>query len=197
MALNTANSLIALDEIKTYLNISGADYDTILEQLIDGVSWKFNAYTNRKLKARDLTEYYNGKGRNYLFTREYPINSDKDSIEIYVDSDRDYGAGTKVDADTIIIDSDIGKITLEEDTFVCYPQGTKIVYNAGYSTIPYDLTEACRKQVKYEFLKWKDNREGKNTVNIDAGSITFSEEAMLPEVEQVLKRYKAHGHIYA
>jgi len=197
MALNTANSLITLAEMKTYLNISSADYDTILEQLIDGVSWKFNEYTNRKLKARDLTEYYNGEGKTELYTREYPINSDKDSIEIYIDSDRAYGADTKVDADTIIIDSDIGKITLEEDSFVDYPQGTKIVYNAGYSTIPYDLTEACRKQVKFEFVKWKDNREGKNTVNIDAGSITFNEDAMLPEVEQVLKRYKAHGHIYA
>lgn len=198
MALDTVNSLTTLAEVKTYLNISEDTdtYDTILEQLIDGVSWQFNSYTNRKLKARDLTEYYNGKGRAWIFTREYPINSDKDSIEIFVDSDREYGASTKVDADTIVIDADIGKITLEENTFVNYPQGTKVVYNAGYSTLPYDIVEACRKQIKFAFNKWKDNREGKNTINIDAGSLTFNEDPLLPEVELVLKRYRTHGHIY-
>lgn len=196
--MDTTNNLVSFNAVKAYVGAENTnDYDEILEQLIDSISWKFNSYTNRKLKARDLTEYYNGKGKTTLYLKEYPVNSTNETIEIYVDSDRGYGADKKIDSDTIIIDTDAGKITLEEDSFVDYPQGTKVVYNAGYSTIPYDLAEACRKQIKYEFNKWKDNREGKNTVNIDAGAITFDNDALLSEVEDVLKRYKKHGHIHA
>jgi uncharacterized phiE125 gp8 family phage protein len=198
--MDTANALVTLNEVKEYLRVkNSSDYDEIIEMLIDGVSHKCNSYTNRLLVSRELTEYYDGNGKNYLFLNQYPVTSDKDEIEIYVDTDREYGDDTKVDASEIIIDSNKGKITLEETAFSSGAQTVKVVYTGGYTvtgtvTLPYDLREAVRKQIKFEFTKWKENREGRPRITIDVGTDELIEEDLLPEVVSVWNRYRDMHH---
>ena len=95
MAIDTVNSLTTLADVKTWCGIASGttEYDTLLEGFIDSVSWQFNKFTDRLLKARDITGYYTGDNSNCLMLPEWPVNS---ITSIHVDSDRDYGDDTEV-----------------------------------------------------------------------------------------------------
>lgn len=190
MAIDTVNSLITLAEAKTWAQVTSTEYDSVLENLIDGVSWRFNKYTGRDLKARDRTDYYDGDGTDVLYVDNFPINS---ISTIYNDSDLEYGADTEVTE--YIYYSTTGMIILEDDNFYDYNQAVKIVYNAGYSVIPYDLKKACKDQVKYEFYQWKNNQEGVTSVSLGGETVTKQEiDGMLPQVVKVLDLYKRIDH---
>ncbi|HFD04718.1 MAG TPA: hypothetical protein ENJ25_01075, partial [Firmicutes bacterium] len=74
MALDTDNALTTLDDAKTWCGVNNTDYDTLLTDFINSVSWQFNSFTNRKLKARDITAQYDGDGSNVMVLPEYPVN---------------------------------------------------------------------------------------------------------------------------
>ena len=119
MALDTGNNLVTLLAVKSYLGIdtTAVDHDDRLERIIDGVSWEFNEYTGRKLKARDITEYQDGNGKANILTNQFPINSNSTSITIHVDVNRNYTTDKLVDSTSIVIYSTEGKIFLDDDTF--------------------------------------------------------------------------------
>lgn len=190
MAIDTVNSLTTLADVKTWCGVTVIDYDSILEDLIDSVSWQFNSFCNRKIKARDITGYYDGDGSDTLVTPEYPINS---ITHIYVDTDRDFTSDTEV---TDYVYNDNGRIVLTDDSFTTTEQANKIEYNAGYSTIPYDLQVACKDQVKFLFRRHRDNREGVSTESNLNGNVTMTEVGeMLTTVLEVVKRYRKEDHI--
>ena len=62
MAIDAKNALASLVEAKAYIPIKAATttYDGIVETIIDGVSWLFNNYCGRWLKARDIAGVYDG-----------------------------------------------------------------------------------------------------------------------------------------
>ena len=43
MALDTDNALTTLDDIKAWCGVNNTDYDTLLTDLINSVSWQFNS----------------------------------------------------------------------------------------------------------------------------------------------------------
>jgi len=62
---DTDNALITIDnDLRDYLGIANDDttYDDKLQAVINAFSKFANNYTGRLLKARDLTEYYDGTG---------------------------------------------------------------------------------------------------------------------------------------
>lgn len=195
--LDTTNALVTLAEAREYCGIAADDdtYDDRLTDLINAISWRFNKYTRRKLKAQALTEYYDGDGGRILYLNSFPINS---VTSLHVDTDRQYGAATaRTDYVTY---SDVGKLALTESVFNSGHQSVKIVYNAGFETIPYELAEAALKQIKSAFRKWERNLEEATAEQTETGSITFIDrDEFLPSVKAVLDHYRrpGHGYIYS
>lgn len=191
MSLDTVNNLISLSDLKLYLGISTGTttYDARLTDIINAVSWRFNAETGRKLKARAITEYRDGDNSTFIFTNEYPINSNSTDIEIYIDTERSYSTSDKVSSDDIVIYSTMGKIVLDDDSFDEGAQSVKIVYNGGYSTIPYDLQYAAKEYARLIKHREDSNNIGVRSESVEGGSITYAED--IPwSVKMVLQKYK-------
>ncbi len=191
MALDTGNNLITLADAKLYLGISTGttSYDERFNDLINSVSWCFNDETGRKLKSRSITEYRDGDGSTQMFTNEYPITSNTTDIDIRVDTDRDYDTGDKVDSTSIIIYSTPGRIVLDGETFETGAQSVKIVYTAGYTTIPYDLAYAAKEYLRVLWNKEKTNRIGIKSESVSGGSLSY-EEGIPYTIRKTLNKYK-------
>jgi len=191
MGLDTSNALISLGDFKLYIgqSTSSTSYGARYEDIINAVSWRFNDYTKRKLKARSITEYRDGNGTQEIYTREWPINSNSTNISIYIDEDRAYSTSTKVSATSIVIYSTPGRIYLDDDTMTEAAKSVKLVYNGGYSTIPYDLAYACKEMCRLMWKREQTNLIGVKTQNVEGQSISFEED--LPwSVKRILNMYK-------
>jgi hypothetical protein len=192
MSLDTVNALITVANFKSYIgqDTGSTSNDSRYEDIINNVSWRFNSITNRLLKARSITEYRDGNGTQEVYTDQWPINSNSTSIDIRIDTDRDYDTGDKVDSDSIVIYSTPGRIHLEDDTFSTGPQAVKLVYNGGYSTIPYDLAYAAKEMCRLLWKKEQENRVGIKSQSYEGGSVTYEQD--LPwSVRKILDLYKS------
>ena len=191
MAIDTTNALVTLADTKAWVGVKTADttYDTLLENFIDGVSWQFNKYTDRLLKARDITEYTEGRNNLELKLEQWPVNS---ITSIFIDSEREYGSSTEITDYTF---KEIGVIYSDSERFSAVPNAVKVIYNAGYSTIPYDLKTAALDQIKWLFRRHRDNSEGVSVDTNINGTTTKTEEGeMLTTSMEILKRYKKRDH---
>jgi uncharacterized phiE125 gp8 family phage protein len=154
MALN-ANALTSLAFAKTYLKIPALEttLDSIVEFWINVASQRIETETRRKLKAQATIEFQDGRNNNIIVLREYPANS---ITSLTIDSD-----GVFTDPSDIIDPAsyritDSGNSLLLIDQL--FPRGycnIKVVYNAGYASVPSDLENAALWFVSY-YHKMRD-----------------------------------------
>lgn len=195
MGLDTSNALITVADFKVYIgqSTSSTSYVARYEDIINSVSWRFNDYTKRKLKARSITEYRDGNGTQEIYTREWPINSNSTNIDIRIDENRSYSTSSKVVSTGVVIYSTPGKIYLEDYTMTEAAQSVKLGYNGGYSTIPYDLAYACKELCRLMWKREQTNLIGVKTQNVEGQSISF-EEDMPWSVKKILDMYKRNDN---
>lgn len=153
----TGTELTTLTNLKEYLGIAtlNIDDDTFLQNLITRISDDIESQCNRAFHAATYTQYYKGSGTNRLLLRQYPVNS---VTSVFDDPDRVWGSDTQFDADDISISDEIlGMIILEDNIFSEFEdvENIKVIYNAGYSTIPTDLESACIKLCAADYLESK------------------------------------------
>lgn len=187
MSVNTY-SLVSLDNIKKFMGMTGStsDGDDLLEDLINRVSTLFESYMNEHILSRSYTEYHDGKGVYVLFPKHSPITS---ITSIHDDYDWDYLDADLIDSDdyTIVNDNYIALKTAVS-SFADYTQNVKIIYTAGYLTVPDDLIQACITEV---------SRAYNNRLEVDVtsrtlsdGSVSYSAKTFLPLTITTLNRYR-------
>lgn len=175
-------ALTSLANVKEFLRITDTNDDTFLTNLISRVEKEVKEYCQRDFEAADYMEYYDGDGTDTLLVDNYPINS---VSELYDDPDREFGTDTLIDSSDYIIYSEEGKIVLDGSTFSKGNKNIKIVYNAGYTTIPADLEQAVIKLVAAEYL------EGQGSVNAVEGEGQQTRPQRLREqAYRILDRYR-------
>lgn len=191
-SLDQTNNIIGVDELADYLGDDGSTAFGRYELVVNAVSHLFNTYTNRKLKSRSLTEYYDGDGGQSLYLDNYPIVSTSTDIDIRIDTDRDYTTSDKVSSTNIVIDSEEGRVRLETDVFDSGEHSVKVVYTAGYSTstMPWDLKYAAMEMSRFYLNRETKNRVGVRSEGAEGGSITY-ETDMPWSVKQVLDMYRS------
>lgn len=180
----TGSELTTLANLKQYLDIDTDQTtdDTFLQNLITRISDDMERYCQRTFNASDLTEYYKGSGTRILLLRNYPVNS---VTSIHDDTELEFGADTAIDSDDIkISDAVNGTIILNEGIFTeSEKENIKVVYNAGYSTIPSDLEQACIKMCAAEYI------ESKGLVAAVEGSAEKAEK-LRDQAQKVLDAYR-------
>lgn len=138
VSLNT-NSLISATELELILQKTFSDSD-YKNTLINISSQFIEDYTNRIIKSASYTSYINGNGMYRLFLPNYPITAitsiDAWNIQLQTSS-ASYTANTD-----FIYNGDEGWIYLYGGWYVGY-KNYKVVYTAGYSTVPDTLKIAC------------------------------------------------------
>lgn len=191
--IDTTNTLVGtdLDLVKAFLGIAETDndHDQLLNFFVNAASANCNKYTNRLLKARDLTEYYSGNGKNVLFVNNYPINS---ITSLYDDTDRNYGSETEITSDyyEILPENDKCMVVYVDSNFNEGFNNIKIIYNAGYVTIPSDLQQACLEIIAYMYKNSEEGRMGLSSRNIGEGSIAIDVVDMPRFSSKILNQYR-------
>jgi hypothetical protein len=180
------NALLTRLQVKNYVGINQADatLDNLIHDIINRVSTAFETYCSRTFRALEYTEYHDGgDGVRALFPDQYPINS---ITSIHEDSDWVYGSDKLIDSSDYKIMHDRYIVF---DKFLAYGEGAiKLVYNAGYTTIPLDITQAAIDEVARRLKHRKDGEVVSQTQG--DGTITYAGLDFLPQTIRTLNSYR-------
>lgn len=161
-------------------------HDPILEQIVDGMSSRFQTYCNRLFKSEERTEILDG-GKKFYYLRAFPIDT-TEILEVKINEI------LKVNGSDFFVYPDSGGITFKHETAE-YPLNISIKYTGGYEetdgvlSVPDGLKDACLTQCAFVFQR--RNEIGVNSINRDSGSIAISNvNKLLPDVEGILKLYR-------
>jgi len=183
-------SLISLKDMKSQFGIEGAnkDQDDIIASIIDGVSAIIESYCNKNIISRTYTEYYDGKGGSFLYTKQYPIAS---ITSIHDDSDWVWSTDTLIPSGDYMIKDN--RILFRNITLGDASNNIKIVYTAGYTDTPSDIKQVCISEVIKRY-KHKNDPDIVSKSLAD-GSISYSIKSLMDETKMVLNKYKRFGVI--
>lgn len=199
MAVGTY-ALTSLANLKEYLNITGDGNDTLLENLVDRATELIENFTNRKLKARDYhydsdesaydsdNAVMDGNDRDRMIMPQHPVNT-VTTVRINTLS---ISVRSTVFDTGYVLDKKNGIIFLAGYIYTLGIKNIEFVYNAGYSTIPEDLEQACIEQAAW---MWRQSTPGGAMLGVSAktladGSVSYATKDLLPQVRRVLERYK-------
>lgn len=154
----SAYALCTLAQLKAYLGITSADYDSQLEDLVDAASAQAEAFTGRKLAARDYAWALNGTGEPDLFVPEWPLNTIT-TLEI---NGAEIPARTTWDGSGYVLEADMGLIRLSGYVFYRGMGNVEVSANAGYAAAPEDLRQAV-----IELAAWKAKQSSMQGIGQD------------------------------
>lgn len=189
----SGDDLTTVSNVKTNFNIPSilTDHDTLIQNLITQKSKKISEFCGgRKFAAQfysseDDNTLYDGDGGGVLLTRQYPINS---VSAIYDDVNRAYANASLINSSDYVIYSTEGKIELDGLTFNKGKRNVKVLYNAGYSTLPADLVSACEQLVMADYI------EHVASVNVaTSDEVIYKPDKLRKDAWPVIERYKRYG----
>jgi hypothetical protein len=182
--------LCTVDNVKSYIGINTIDSteDALIETLIDAVSTMFVSYCGRGFESATYTEYYSGNDYpNTVYTNNFPIIT---VSGIYDDTSWTFGSDTLISGSNYMVD-DISITLLPGYVFSAGKKNIKVIYTAGYSTIPSDIKQACIEEAARKY-KRKD-RIDISAISLSNESISMFSDEFLPATKIVLNRYKRYG----
>ncbi|MDR0291766.1 MAG: phage head-tail connector protein [Elusimicrobium sp.] len=177
-------TLIALEELKQYLEIDDGARDALLSVLIQSVSSAAEIFTGRFIINRVIEEelHFFDRAAQTLQLNFYPV---KQIIKIIRN-------GQEIDAAQIAADKESGILRRQYDSFC----GTILVsYEAGIAQsaadVPQDIKLACAQWIKY-FLS---SDPSVKTESLGDYSVSYAElcGGMPAQVAAVLEKYKRYG----
>lgn len=158
MALN-GNAMTTLVTAKAYLKIPTLEtgMDSMIELFINAASDDIERYCQRQFKSQSYTEYHHGRNQNILLLDQYPIIS---VTELRIDFEADFtSSDSLIDSDDYRIgDANNTIILVNGQVFSKGFHNIRVIYTAGFSTIPSSLENACLWIVAY----YNRMREGQN-----------------------------------
>lgn len=202
----SASALCALADLKTYAGISGSDYDDALTNLINAVSAAADAYTGRKLKARNYGTgdnppesawVFDGDGSRLWICPQRPLNSVASLVvDITTISER-----SSVWTSGYVLDIEMGTVELAGYIFTSGLKNCTIQGNAGYATIPDDLEQAAIEWAAWKIRESSISNIGKNVFGetqkqlpAGGGTLRYWTDGLIkdipPQIKSVLDNYR-------
>lgn len=191
-------AIITVAEAKTYLpglNASSSTEDTFIGVLVDAASvWiaRFCGYPGKAPTVEDTsyTRYFTPDDAEDLILDVLPVVS---ITTIHDDPARGYDAAHLVDSGNYtLLDGDAGLVcttsTSTHSWSVGEKRAVKVVFTAGYTTIPDDMKLACRMIVRAAY----DLRKRSGVVSetaVGGTQATFRDEDVPPQVRRMLRPF--------
>lgn len=145
----TGTFLTTLQKVKDALEETGTTHDTYITDLIARGTHLIEKIVGRTLVAAAYTEYAWGRGGKRLELRRGPINSVTSVEDVTYDAVAaetlttvqagDYFARSLASEGSLIP----GWLERHHGTWLAGQRNYRVVYNAGFSTVPFDLEQAC------------------------------------------------------
>lgn len=183
--MDTVNSLTTLTHMMTQFGLPLSEQEQV-EELIDSASWAANTYTNRLLKSRTLTEYYDGDGSDVLWLKQRPVIS---VTSVYIDTSYAWTADTLVSSDDYQVYLDEGKIAFVGTLLSTGYRVVRVIYVAGYATIPPDMERAVQDLAYYWYKQRTDKSVGVASRGTEGRTVSYAQD--VPDhVKGVFDRYQ-------
>lgn len=195
-------ALFTAAEFRAHIGSSDSSLDTFLGNLADRISAAVNAFTRRTIEAPDsnITRYFDGPGTPELFLPDYPVQT---IASVHEDGSRNFDSSTALTEGThfIVYESSgelvrlsggptllSGRLVSNEGNWIKGRGVIKIVYKAGYGTVPDDIKLAAI--VWGAAIMSRRNHHGKTTFSLGNFSETFERGSMPEFTREILNRYK-------
>lgn len=215
-------ALTAKATIKTLLGISDTSLDDVIDLLIPQADAIIKGYLKREIEEATYTEYYSGTGDQTLILKQTPVQSitsvNEDRDGFYGDGTDAFPASTLlVEGTDYVLRKDDASATEVSKSGILYRINSawprpysrkrgqiasspgiamgniKVVYVAGWETVPADITFAANKLVT-SMLQSLDAGGRLESESIEDYSYTLAgvedESKMLDSVKGSLARYK-------
>ncbi len=210
-------ALTTLADLKTYLGISDTSEDSLLNLLIADADAAILGYIGRTIEQATLTEYYSGDASQMLVLKQRPVTA---VTSVHVDdsgyagqgsgafaSATEWTAGTDFYIRTEVEnESNTGELVAikgpgtftadhQPKTWGEWPDGTgnvKVIYVAGYATVPSDIAGACRILVAWMRAS-RDNGMPVKSEKLGSYSYTLLDDTGIPElatIRGICNRYR-------
>lgn len=141
-------ALCTVADVKEILNLDSGNTskDNLIIRKINQSTRVIENYCGRRFKSADYTEYYDGIGGSELELRNRPVNSIASlSARNVITNENSFELA---DTEDYFIDESAGIIEFLGSFNGLY-DSWKVVYNAGYDTIPEDVAEVCAQMAAY------------------------------------------------
>ncbi|MCF7949738.1 MAG: hypothetical protein K9L57_10260 [Spirochaetaceae bacterium] len=184
--------LVNLTEMKGYLGFTDddADRDNQLGLFINLVSSLCELNTDRYFLEQEFTEYHNGSTSDRILLHQYPVIIDESTIQVWIDTDRDFGADTLIDSDDLVLDQSNGILYYAGGAWGVGVRHIKVTYTAGYTVIPYALRLSVMEAVAFFWKRKNEKSWGLSSISKGEGSITRFQTALPETVKEVWNRYR-------
>ena len=185
-----ADVLCSLTNLKTILTISGTGEDGRLEDALHHATNMILTYIDRTIVQTSYTEYRDGTGTPFLNLHHYPLIGNPTTVN--VDNDRDFPASLNLDVDDdYLVESAEGILRIVMSPIfglgqAIWPlgvQNVKVVYSAGYATVPRDLERICGEFAAFLY-KERGGQRANLTTSVGGIKTQYSQEA-IPKVFQL------------
>lgn len=214
-------SLTTISVIKTQLGISGTDEDAKLTQMLAQADALIKRYCDLQFESATFTEFYSGNGSQTLVLNQRPVQSittlHEDADGYFGDGTGAFSADDLLTAgEDYVLNRDTNSATEESRSGIVFRIGTvwhrpsarlagllstvpglsmgniKVVYVAGYATVPADVALACIQMVS--MLRENSIVGGKQQESYEDYSYTLADPKLQNEligsVKSLLKPYK-------
>lgn len=174
-----------LADLKTYLSIIDASFDSLLTMILEAEKVKADDYLG--IKYFDVTAGKTEKfdGFRSIFALGY-ANVSSVAVEI-VTAD----TVETIDTDVYVVSEERGLVKIRSGELQAGKNAVEITFAGGYGddNVPKDMRFAVIKQASYEFRRRKD--AGLTAVGFPDGTVSkFDTGIWLADVEKILNKYR-------
>lgn len=184
--MSASGNLCSIDDVKTYLGLTGTDHDTRLTALVEAASEAIESFCRRQFTQTQHTEYHDGMGSGVLLLDHHPAQS---VTSVKVDANRAFASAEAIDSDDYVVYGDEGMIQLVAGTFAAGVRNVQVVYTAGYSAIPDDVAQACVQLVAAWFHRGRQGADGIDTERLGDYSASYAARGLPQPVVELLTPY--------
>lgn len=186
-------SLTTSANVKEKLGISGSGDDALIANDILRADALIDSVLNRTIEQATFTEYYDGTGTKYLDLREGPISSVTSVSTITYDTAGNETA-TALNAGDYFVHGDEtswllpGWLESNGSVFCTGQRNYKVVYVAGFATVPSDIEAAALHCI----IWWRNKRTDTASESHDAGQGLRSfrgEQELIEDLRRMLAPY--------
>jgi hypothetical protein len=188
MAVDATIALTSLATARIHCQIptEKTQDDSKIERLINAASQFCMTYCDRKFVSASHTEYFHGRRQNFIMPRQWPVTA---VASLKVHQDRDWSASSALVPAADYVIADEGTSIYYEGYFPNGFSNVQLVYTGGYTTIPYDLEQAC-----LQLVEWWYRHNQRQDIGRTSSSKMDESVGVLAEVPkhiiQVLEVYK-------